>query len=101
MKAKMFIGFAFMVLVTFMVLQIKSESMSSKEFVGINGKSVVVRGNFDDKQKNSSQNIPQIGDIIKNEKGEDEVVFAINEDGSFITVPPDVYNQVEDGEIHQ
>lgn len=81
----------------FIVLSLYAATSRSKNkiFTGIDGKTVTVRGNFP-KQKNSSnlEGIPKVGTVIKEEDNTEEVVFAINTDGSYITIPLEYYEEM-------
>lgn len=81
----------------FIVLSLYATTSRSKNkiFTGIDGKTVTVRGNFP-KQKNSSnlEGIPKVGTVIKEEDNTEEVVFAINTDGSYITIPLEYYEEM-------
>lgn len=66
-----------------------------KTFIGVNGQIITGYGIYNSSYpKISNEPTPNVGDIIENEDGEEEVVFAVNEDGSYITVTPEIYREV-------
>lgn len=71
-------------------------SKKSKTYIGIDGQIVTVRGDFSKNSNlNSPDGLPKVGTVIEGENGKDEVVFAVNEDGSYITIPVEDYQRNE------
>lgn len=80
--------------ICFLILGLISAN-KKKTFIGINGQIITGYGIYNTSYlRNSNELVPNVGDIIKNEAGEEEVVFAVNEDGSYITVTPEIYREV-------
>lgn len=103
MKKKIIIVLGMLTVAILCVLLLKQTVFNNtKVFVGSDGEPVIVRGLAETNSRNKSEEPPpHIGDIFENENGEDEVVFAINEDGSFVTVSLEMYNRLIDHESNE
>ncbi len=92
-KYKYIIG-ALAIVIVVLCISLLKFNRKTRTYIGINGQTITVRGKFpwDNKALNSEE-IPQIGTVIKGENGNDEVIYAINEDGSYITIPVEDYEK--------
>lgn len=89
-------GAIFIILVALSLFLWKAAEMTTRTYIGINGETVTLRGHFssDFNTKNSEPEMHKIGDVIINENGEEEVVYAVDEDGSFMTISVEDYEQM-------